>query len=458
MTQLNDGGTTSSTKQQTMWSHFITNHHRTPANDLESKRKQLKRKQIKAKLERKYRANRKSALKEILAKDPELASSLKIRQQPGKPRIELDQPKLLSTIVQIAIAGGAADERRRSEKIRTCKTLDELHDELDIQGFKLSRSATYLRLLPHDARNSEGKRHVKTVPVRLCKPENSQHKIHEDGKFCTATIRSVETLASILGNTQVAIVSQDDKARVPIGITAVNKQAPFLMSVEYKITLPDHDWVVAARHKLIPSVYAGIMIANDKIDGNPASVSYSGPTFVAIRSGKHSTSNASTHAHDFDILLDTPEFDVILKNNGDVKPVIILSVDGGPDENPRYPKVINHAIQHFQRYIFTNAPGRSAYNRVERRMAPLSRELSGVVLPFRSHLDAHGRTIDEDLEIENFKFAGLAEIWSELTIDNYPVIAEYFGTGSEKSVEAPSLEWYASHVRESQYFLQVSEH
>lgn len=58
------------------------------------------------------------------------------------------------------------------------------------QGFSLSRSAAYLRLLPHDARNSEGKRHVKSVPVRLCKPEN-QHKSHPDGRFCTAMIRYV---------------------------------------------------------------------------------------------------------------------------------------------------------------------------------------------------------------------------------------------------------------------------
>lgn len=59
----------------------------------------------------------------------------------------------------------------------------------------------------------------------------------------------------------------------------------------------------------------------------------------------------------------------------------------GPDENPRFQKVIGFAIQHFKRhdlnalFLATNAPGRSAYNRVERRMAPLSRELAGLILP-----------------------------------------------------------------------------
>lgn len=58
-------------------------------------------------------------------------------------------------------------------------------------------------------------------------------------------------------------------------------------------------------------------------------------------------------------------------------------------------------------FIVTNAPGRSAFNRVERRMAPLSRELTGVVLPHDSfsHLDSSGRTIDEDFEKNNFRKA-----------------------------------------------------
>lgn len=84
-----------------------------------------------------------------------------------------------------------------------------------------------------------------------------------------------------------------------------------------------------------------------------------------------------------------------------MKPVVIVTVDGGPDENPRYQKVIDVAIHHFVNnnldalFIATNAPGRSAFNRVERRMAPLSRELSGLILSpdhFGSHLDSQGRT------------------------------------------------------------------
>lgn len=187
-------------------------------------------------------------------------------------------------------------------------------------------------------------------------------------------------------------------------------------------------------------------------------------------SGKHSSSTSETHSRDFKRIMDLEEFDNITKTeDSKTKPVVILLVDGGPDENPRYPKNINAAISHFRRYdldaifIATNAPGRSAFNPVERRMAPLSRQLSGVILPhehFGSHLDQSGKTIDKDLEKKNFEYAGqvLAEIFCDTFIDNHVVIAEYVAENevlSDTSNDEVSEEWKFRHVRSSQYFLQI---
>ncbi|ESO11249.1 hypothetical protein HELRODRAFT_183352 [Helobdella robusta] len=178
--------------------------------------------------------------------------------------------------------------------------------------------------------------------------------------------------------------------------------------------LPDHDWVIGDRHKLIPSVYAGLVIS-EKGYGAKEAVTYSGPTFISVRSEKHSSSNAMSHARDFERLMKLPEFDTITKTmDQNAKPIFIFFVDGGPDENPKYPHTIQSAIRQFKKYnldtifIATNAPGRSAFNQVERRMAPLSRELSGVILLhdfYGSHLDINGKTIDEKLEILNFEHA-----------------------------------------------------
>lgn len=215
-----------------------------------------------------------------------MKKKLCVRDSVGRPGLQNDQPELIKTISEIAIFGSGADPRRRSEAMRSVKNLDELTNELKVLGFSISRSGTYLRLLPRNSATLEGRRHVTTVPVRLARARNDVHRAHIDTKFATASIRYLESLASILGPAQVCFSSQDDKARVPLGITAANKQTPILMYVEYRVSLPDHDWVVADRHKLIPLVYAGIKIDPMSL-GNTSAVGYSGPTFIAIRSGKH---------------------------------------------------------------------------------------------------------------------------------------------------------------------------
>lgn len=167
---------------------------------------------------------------------------------------------------------------------RYVKSLDDLCTQLQKDGFQIKRGALYLRLLPKRSNTQEGKRHVVTVPVKLLRAQNYSHEKHIDGRFCTATINAIEELCSFLGPNEVLFMSNDDKARVCVGLTAAKRQAPMVMHVEYKVSLPDHDWVVAVKHKLIPSVYAGIVIKPDGL-GKLEAVGYSGPTFIAIRSG-----------------------------------------------------------------------------------------------------------------------------------------------------------------------------
>lgn len=237
-------------------------------NKLDELKKELKKKREEQARKQKSRENRKRALDAAIESDPTLKSKLKLRDENGRPRLEVEQPHLLKAIVDIALHGSAADERRRSNVYRSIKTLDQLTDQLSLDGYKISRSSVYLRLLPKRSTTLEGKRHVQTVPVRLIRAQNDHHAKHMDGPFCTATIRRLEELAALLGPKEVFFLSQDDKARVPIGITAANKQAPLLMHVEYRVSLPDHDWVVASRHKLIPSVNAGIVIRPNSL-GKP---------------------------------------------------------------------------------------------------------------------------------------------------------------------------------------------
>jgi len=71
--------------------------------------------------------------------------------------------------------GSASHGRRQSDVYRSIKTLDQLTEQLKKDGFTISRSGLYLRLLPKRSSSSEGQRHVTTVPVKLIRAQNDHH-------------------------------------------------------------------------------------------------------------------------------------------------------------------------------------------------------------------------------------------------------------------------------------------
>lgn len=194
---------------------------------------------------------------------------------------------------------------------------------------------------------------------------------------------------------------------------------------------------------------------------------------MANRSGKHSRSTAFSHAKDFERMLEIGQFDKMTRNSqGELKPILVCFVDGGPDENPRYPKTIQVAIHHFvkndydARFIATNAPGRSAFNPVERRMAPLSKVLSGLILShehFGSHLDKSKKTIDSELEERNFFHAQevLSERFESIKIDGHNVVSEAIAPNASEMAQDEIMfkdqQWTSHHVRSSQYLLQIKK-
>jgi len=112
--------------------------------------------------------------------------------------------------------------------------------------------------------------------------------------------------------------------------------------------------------------------------------------------------------HDFERLLHLKEFEHMTRSGFDrlVKPAFVFNVDRGLDENPRYQKVIKVASHHFVQhdldalFIAANVLASSAFNRVERKMASFSRELSGLILQhdhYGSHYDKIGNTVDLQL-------------------------------------------------------------
>ncbi|GBN30961.1 hypothetical protein AVEN_274065-1 [Araneus ventricosus] len=99
----------------------------------------------------------KKKLAELCEAHPHVREALKIREKCGRPRLEADHPDLFKTIVDNAIHWSAADENRHSDVYRGIKTLDELTAHLKLDGFSVSRSGVYLRLLPKRNSTLEGK-------------------------------------------------------------------------------------------------------------------------------------------------------------------------------------------------------------------------------------------------------------------------------------------------------------
>ena len=109
--------------------------------------------------------------------------------------------------------------------------------------------------------------------------------------------------------------------------------------------------------------------------------------------------------------------------NREVISLMFISADGGPDDTPKNQQTLAVWESQFKNRnlhvttVFTHAPGSSVYNPVERRIAPLSKNIAGITLPFDSfvsHLGVANKTLDINLEFKNFEAAGkiLTEIWS----------------------------------------------
>lgn len=177
-------------------------------------------------------------------------------------------------------------------------------------GFQFSRNGTYLRLLPRNAASREEKRHISTVPIKLISAQNYLKKKHIDTEFAAASLEYLQNFTFFSPN------------EVPI--TAASNQTPVLTHMQYRVSLPDYDTVLSFE--------------------KPSKVTYSGLTFVSIWSCNHSSSTTKTHVDDLKQMFELESFkSLVHTNTGPIKPEVIISASGAPDENPRSGEVIFYA-------------------------------------------------------------------------------------------------------------------
>lgn len=195
---------------------------------------------------------------------------------------------------------------------------------------------------------------------------------HIDEHYCLASVKMVREFTSTFANHSI-IISQDDKAKIGLGIPVVSRTFQSLQSFNEPVTVSNHDFPHGAKQKLVPSVYLII---------NPEDTNESlrqGQLSIYVRPEYFVRTSSMSHMRDLIDITKNDNYTQIFKCEGFLKSIWVLLVDGGPDENPRHLKNIIEYCCFFCELdldylsIHTHAPSQSAYNPVERSMCTLGK-------------------------------------------------------------------------------------
>ncbi|CAG8845534.1 755_t:CDS:2, partial [Gigaspora margarita] len=222
----------------------------------------------------------------------------------------------------------------------------------------------------------------------------------------------------------------DNKAKVSVGIPAIGRHFETMQTILAPILVLDHDFSIGSSQKLVLSVY---LLINSKETDESLLV---GQLSIFIRAQWHLGSLSATHITDILSLVSNRRFNRVFRYNNKIKPLWVLLVDGGLDENLWYFKNI---VQYCKLFcclnldyltIRTHALNQSAYNLVEQSIPSLSKKVATITLPidyFENHLDSQGNVQDYEIGLQNFRYAGqaLADLWRKDLIYEKPVFAEY---------------------------------
>lgn len=362
------------------------------------------------------------------------------KEQGGRPRGRLciDAQLCIASIIKTTadFYGLAADSQVFKDMI-LCTTVEGLAATLLLSGFNVSCSTTHLHLLPKDAEMKNGKHHIKTIPVASDQAGNA---CGMDEAFCSSTANALKDVCSWFGPQLCNVACID---------------------VQPGTHLPNNNGEVVLR----PCVSALCTIIPDKLSD---AVSHAGPTYVALRSCKYDTSLPHMHdIHNFKRLFSCFK-DNMCDDSGAMKPILVLSVSRGQSSDFDYQRTLEVACHRFRtRHLdvlitMLHPPGCPGLIPVRRRMASLSQEFSGLILPqdfYGTHLDAS--SIKTDIrrhECQNIQRTGktLSKVWSQIVLDGYDVCAEFVDPEASSLVVLGSTpSWIARHVRQSQYLIQI---
>src|SRR5205823_4688904 len=137
-------------------------------------------------------------------------------------------------------------------KVRTIKHLRQALEEK--YNIYLSRQCVSAYLEPRHSNTFAARRHHHPAKVGLASVARTEMKTHVDEHYCLASVKAARTFAEVFAHDAV-IISQDDKAKIGLGIPAVGRTFKAMQTVNEPVSIADHDFPAGSKMKLIPSVY-----------------------------------------------------------------------------------------------------------------------------------------------------------------------------------------------------------
>ena len=147
----------------------------------------------------------------------------------GRPPLKDAYPQLHPAIVELATARAGANFRSRTDVLNACKNLDDLHAGLLKEIIFWAANLCISVLFQED--QTQSKENVMSGQFLLTLERHKMpFEINTLRNFCFATNQYMKDIASLFGAENMFVLSVDDKAKVPIRVTAANKQSPLIMA------------------------------------------------------------------------------------------------------------------------------------------------------------------------------------------------------------------------------------
>ncbi|CAG8831689.1 17413_t:CDS:2, partial [Gigaspora margarita] len=271
---------------------------------------------------------------------------------------------------KVKVESGAADEKQRKEIVKV-QIIENLRKSLE-ENYNVYMARTMLNnyLLPRQANSIAVRAHHHLAWVVVSGVSHTETRDHPDRHNCLASVKCAKQFASLFANVSV-IISQDDKAKVGLGVPAVSRTFSTLQSINEPVKVADYDFLAGFSQLLVLSWSFGTSLL--------------------------------THMQNLQCLTQDPQYDEALKTNSKIRPIWMLLVNGGLDENLRHLKKHKNICQIFKKFNLDYLS----------EMATLSGKLAGITLPidyFGTHLNTQGNVIHPELALQNFKYAAFCPV------------------------------------------------